>query len=69
MALDGDITRCHGVGHFGRTCTRRADCERYLAIDADQRREAQSGRRPVHRYAEMLCRSPNYPFFQPVDHP
>jgi hypothetical protein len=40
-----------------------------LAIDADQRLEAQSGRRPFHRYAEMLCRSPNISFFQPVDHP
>lgn len=64
--LDSDITRCRGEGHYGRICPRRADCERYRAIDTDQRWEAQSGRRPFHSYAEMLCRQPNFPFFYPV---
>ena len=67
MNLDGDVTRCRGEGNYGHICPRRRDCQRYLAIEADVRWEAQSGRRPYRSYATMLCRPPQWAYFWGVE--
>jgi hypothetical protein len=65
--LDNDITRCRGEGNDGYLCPLRNQCVRFKAIAEDLANDKYNRTSEFRSYSGKLCRSPNWPFFWPVE--